>query len=273
MALTDLEGASFGPFPYRTSVEKVGEFVAATRDDPARWSAAAPPSLAGALLFVVAPHLLEDPHVRGRSVIHGDQSFTWHRAIPLQSDLAVTATVPRVRERGGVFFVSFSMQVEDADGSLLEGASTFLMSGAGAPGTGTAEEPEPAPDESGPNDPVVAGDDAPLRRSASRSDLVRYAGASRDFNPIHWDHQAAVSAGLPGVVVHGLLQSAWICQAAARQRSGDHPLAAAKFRYRAPLRPGVGAEVAGDVAAGEASLTLAAAGTVCVASTLLLTPQ
>ena len=269
MSLTDLAGASFGPFSYRTSTAKVGDFVAATRDDPMRWTEAAPPSLAGALLFVVAPHLLADPRVRGRSVIHGDQGFTWHRAIPLETDLAVTGTVARVRERGGVHFISFDLGVDDGAGPLLEGTSTFLMSGDGAPGSGSAEEEEPPPDESGPNDPLLPGEVTPLRRSASRVDLVRYAGASGDFNPVHWDHGAAVSAGLPGVVVHGLLQSAWICQAAGRPVAGSHPIANAKFRYRAPLRPAVAAEVTGEVG----SPSVSAADTVFVASTLLLRGQ
>lgn len=37
----------------------------------------------------------------------------------------------------------------------------------------------------------------------SRADLVRYAGASRDFNPLHWSPRIAAAAGLPGVIAHG----------------------------------------------------------------------
>jgi acyl dehydratase len=39
----------------------------------------------------------------------------------------------------------------------------------------------------------------------SRADLVRYAAASGDFNPIHWSQSAAGNAGLPDVVAHGML--------------------------------------------------------------------
>ncbi|MDR7382610.1 MaoC family dehydratase [Promicromonospora iranensis] len=38
-----------------------------------------------------------------------------------------------------------------------------------------------------------------------RADLVRYAGASGDFNPIHWNDKVAEGAGLPGVIAHGML--------------------------------------------------------------------
>lgn len=39
----------------------------------------------------------------------------------------------------------------------------------------------------------------------TRADLVRYAGASTDFNPIHYSDAAAQAIGLPGVVAHGML--------------------------------------------------------------------
>src|SRR5690606_3628614 len=38
-----------------------------------------------------------------------------------------------------------------------------------------------------------------------RADLVRYAGASGDRNPIHWSDRVAREAGLPGVIAHGML--------------------------------------------------------------------
>jgi acyl dehydratase len=44
----------------------------------------------------------------------------------------------------------------------------------------------------------------PLRRA----DLVRYAGASGDFNPIHWSQDTAVAVGLPDVIAHGMLTMA-----------------------------------------------------------------
>ncbi|NHN55214.1 MaoC family dehydratase [Calidifontibacter sp. DB0510] len=44
-----------------------------------------------------------------------------------------------------------------------------------------------------------------------RARLVRYAGASGDFNPIHWDDRFATSVGLPDVIAHGM----WTMGAAA----------------------------------------------------------
>ena len=41
--------------------------------------------------------------------------------------------------------------------------------------------------------------------SIERGNLVRYAGASGDFNPIHYRDDIAASVGLPGVLAHGML--------------------------------------------------------------------
>jgi acyl dehydratase len=38
----------------------------------------------------------------------------------------------------------------------------------------------------------------------TRQDLVRYAGASGDLNPIHWNQSFAEGVGLPGVIAHGM---------------------------------------------------------------------
>ena len=40
--------------------------------------------------------------------------------------------------------------------------------------------------------------------SVTRSDLVKYAGASGDFNPIHWNNDFARAVELPGVIAHGM---------------------------------------------------------------------
>ncbi|MBB6175103.1 acyl dehydratase [Nocardiopsis mwathae] len=42
----------------------------------------------------------------------------------------------------------------------------------------------------------------------TRLDLVRYAGASGDFNPIHWNERVAKSVGLPNVIAHGMFTMA-----------------------------------------------------------------
>ncbi|EHR48955.1 acyl dehydratase [Saccharomonospora marina XMU15] len=53
------------------------------------------------------------------------------------------------------------------------------------------------------------GDELPaLSVHVTREQLVRYAGASLDFNPIHWNERFARSVGLPDVIAHGMLTMA-----------------------------------------------------------------
>jgi acyl dehydratase len=47
----------------------------------------------------------------------------------------------------------------------------------------------------------------------TRADLVRYAGASGDFNPIHWSERFATGVGLPGVIAHGMFTMALVGRA------------------------------------------------------------
>lgn len=57
-------------------------------------------------------------------------------------------------------------------------------------------------------DLVVGQQVAERQYPVARLDLVRYAGASGDFNPIHWNEPFARSVGLPGVIAHGMFTMA-----------------------------------------------------------------
>jgi acyl dehydratase len=59
-----------------------------------------------------------------------------------------------------------------------------------------------------------AGDTLPEQSfPVTRADLVRYAGASGDFNPIHWSDRVAGEVGLPGVIAHGMFTMALAARA------------------------------------------------------------
>jgi acyl dehydratase len=69
---------------------------------------------------------------------------------------------------------------------------------------------------------LSAGD--PLERRSyrvRRLDLVRYAGASGDFNPIHWSDRVATSVQLPGVIAHGMYTLALAGRAVTDWAGGD----------------------------------------------------
>ena len=279
MDVSDLEGMVIGPRPLRLTSERIQTYVEATGDDPDRWVDTAPPGLAGAAIFAVAPELLSHPAVRaeGGAAVHGEQVFCWKAPLRAGEDWAVRGEVGRVRRRRGVWFVDFSLQVTGSGGEpVVEGDSSFLIAGGEPPVRSGTEEPEPPPDHRARNQKAVPaglpgeGKEIPaLSKSASRTDLVRYAAATRDWNPIHWDHQSAVGAGLPGVVVHGLACAAWMCQGVTRLVPGRAPLRRARFRFRRPLRPGVRAEVRGSRSQGPGfSMRLESEGKTLITATI-----
>lgn len=97
----------------------------------------------------------------------------------------------------------------------------------------------------------------------TRADLVRYAGASGDLNPIHWSDRVAGSVGLPGVIAHGMLTMGLVAQAVADWTDGAEVLElGCKFTNPVVVPDddtGVVVEVAGtvkEVAEGRATITL-----------------
>lgn len=260
MTLADLAGVTYGPATLTISAAKVAEYVDVTGDDPERWHDHAPPSFAAALLFVMAPRFLWAPEVRAytKTLVHSEQRFAWHGPIVVDDVVDVTAEVARVRARGPMHFVSFKCSVGGPGGSLIDSESTFLMSDVGAVDP-VPDEGEPPVADSGPYEVAGrvshagAGSTLPsLAKSASRVDLVRYAGASGDFNPIHYDHETARGAGFGGVIVHGLLMGAWASQLAAATSARPDPLAELRLRFRKALRPAVPSTVGGVVESEEA---------------------
>jgi acyl dehydratase len=92
----------------------------------------------------------------------------------------------------------------------------------------------------------------PRQYQVTRRDLVRYAGASGDFNVIHWNERIARSVGLPDVIAHGMLTMA-LAGRFLTEWAGD-PGAVTEFgvRFSAPVvvpddDKGATVEVAGTV--------------------------
>ena len=98
-------------------------------------------------------------------------------------------------------------------------------------------------------DEVEVGTEIPPRDfPVRRVDLVRYAGASGDFNPIHWNDEVAKAVGLPGVIAHGMYSMAvatrmitgWVGDPAAVKRL--------RVRFSAMIEPGQTLTAKGEVA-------------------------
>ncbi len=68
--------------------------------------------------------------------------------------------------------------------------------------------------------------------------LVKYAGASGDFNPIHTDDEAARSVGLDGVIAHGMLSMGFLGQYAADLAGPRGAVRRLRVRFAGMVRPG-----------------------------------
>lgn len=71
----------------------------------------------------------------------------------------------------------------------------------------------------------------------TRTDIVRYAGASGDFNPIHHDEGFAKAAGLPSVMAHGMLSAGLLASFVTRW-AGVGKVKRFKVRFRERVWPG-----------------------------------
>ena len=87
-----------------------------------------------------------------------------------------------------------------------------------------------------------------------RADLVRYAGASGDFNVIHWNERVAKSVGLPDVIAHGMLTMALAARVVTDWAGDPARVVEYGVRFTRPVPvpdddTGTALEVAGVVAA------------------------
>src|ERR1700688_2369187 len=87
-------------------------------------------------------------------------------------------------------------------------------------------------------DDVNVGDEGPsIDHTLTRTDLVMYAGASGDFNPMHHDEVAAQGAGLPSVFGHGMF-SAGLLATAVTNYVGIGNLTSYRVRFTKQTWPG-----------------------------------
>lgn len=71
--------------------------------------------------------------------------------------------------------------------------------------------------------------------TVTRADLVRYAGASGDQNPIHWSDRVATSVGLPGVIAHGMYTMALAARALDTWAGGPGRVREFGCKFSAPV--------------------------------------
>ena len=110
----------------------------------------------------------------------------------------------------------------------------------------------------------------------TRADLVRYAAASGDHNPIHQDEDVARSVGLPGVIAHGMYTMALAARAVDEWFPGAEVVSlGCKFTNPVvvPADGGADIEVAGEAKEGDDGLTTVSLTVTCDGQKVLGMPK
>ena len=110
----------------------------------------------------------------------------------------------------------------------------------------------------------------------TRADLVRYAAASGDHNPIHQDEDVARSVGLPGVIAHGMYTMALAARAVGEWFPGAEVVSlGCKFTNPVvvPAEGGVDIEVSGQVKESVDGLTTVSLTVTCDGQKVLGMPK
>jgi acyl dehydratase len=85
-------------------------------------------------------------------------------------------------------------------------------------------------------DSVQVGDALPeTRQAVQRVDLIRYAGASGDFNVIHWNERVAKAVGLPDVIAQGMLTMAQAARAVTEWTGDPGAVESYTVRFSRPV--------------------------------------
>lgn len=167
--------------------------------------------------------------------VHLSQEVRLHRLVRPGERVAVDAEITAARrEPKGTRLAIRSVLVGDDGALLAELLTGALLVEATAPEpfgdmpAGAAPAPGPGPRESTTVECVIP-----------RETVRRYAEVSGDHNPIHLDDDAAVAAGFPGAIAHGMSVLALVCEDVVDRFAGGDAARVAGIgcRFSAPVRP------------------------------------
>ncbi len=173
-----------------------------------------------------------------RRILHGEQSFTLHRPLPVHGAIRAQHTIDAVEDKGpgrGAL-IHFATEIADAaTGAPLASlrAIQFLRDDGGCGAWGT---PPSATAPFRPEGPPTASADY---RTATQAALL-YRQASRDYMPIHADPEIARQAGFDRPISHGLNTFGLACRAIVKRFAPRAPerLKGMCARFAGPAFPG-----------------------------------
>jgi acyl dehydratase len=118
-------GRSYPPTEaYEVSSAKIAEFARALGDDHPAYAgpdAIAPPTFAAVISATAWEAMFADPELglALRRIVHGDQKFSWTRALRAGDRVRAVLTIDKVRSRGAADIISSSVRISTVDGEQV----------------------------------------------------------------------------------------------------------------------------------------------------------
>ena len=165
-------------------------------------------------------------------LVHGQQSVTLHRPIPVSGKATVTGEITGIYDKGtAAVVVSQAVAVMDGEPLYTTTMSAFIRGEGGWGGDRGPSGPKNVPPERDPDHEVT------YQTSPDQAFVYRLSG---DRNPLHTDPSFAAMGGFPRPILHGLCSYGFTGRALLHSLCGSDP---AKFhhiegRFAAPVMPG-----------------------------------
>lgn len=177
-------------------------------------------------------------------VLHGEQHYEYDRPLFVGDELHGETTLERVFQRegesgGAMTFAVLRTDFYDSDGDRVQSARITRIETDGAVADAAGGTPTTTIEQSEDSVGTDPGDPAPTVTTSplERQDFVRYAGASGDFNPVHYDEPYATDAGHPSVFAQGMF-SAGVLSRTLREWVGLDGIESFRTRFTARAFPG-----------------------------------
>ena len=233
--------AEYEPATFEVEKSHITSFARAIGDDNPLWNdeaaarrskyggLIAPPTFTRMVLNALRPPGTEQYPLPGSVQLDGGAQWRYFEPIRPGDRITQFRKITDVYERQGsagplIFILGNCRFVNQFHQTAVELNTVTIRHS--PTGSGTATQPTtpgngpaaPEPGTSGdtrigPPDWAEVSEGAeigPFIKHTTTQDLVKYAGASRDFYEIHYDQDFALSVGLPGVIVHGALKAAYL---------------------------------------------------------------
>lgn len=186
-------------------------------------------------------------------IIHGEQSYTYFKPLKPGDEVYCRSRLADVQEKEGrsgkMIFVTIEQDGRDSNGELFFTSSQVaiireealkreqVLQDTGKPAQ--ISKPETAGKtprfaQFSPGDEMEPKEMPPV----TRMDLIKYSGASGDFNPIHTIDEVAQEMGLGGIIAHGMFSMARMGSFLTDWAGPEGTLVSWGVRFSAMVRPG-----------------------------------